>query len=112
MCTQEESRAEDAIAGESIAEETVGVLAAETTTSELKPREARVQETHVAVQPMGYEVPRQQQVWQMGVAGIVGLAAVGGLVIMGRKLLSTQLPKVQKVCPSTEKLVKRRWRRS
>lgn len=113
MCTQEESRAEDAIAGESIAEETVGVLTAETTTRELEPREARVQETHVVVQPTGYEVPRQQQIWQMGVAGIVGLAAVGGLVIMGRKLLSTQLPKVQKVCgPSVKKLVKRQWRRS
>ena len=37
------------------------------------------------------------QIWTAGLVGLAALAAIGGGVILARKLLSSQLPKVQKV---------------
>ena len=101
MCTlnpcirQQEAEAE----GESAAEYSdEAPTEASSAIAEGAPGGARLQRrTQRAVEPTVYEVPVQQAAWQMGLMGLVGLAAGGGLVVMARKLLNVQLPKVQAV---------------
>jgi len=50
-----------------------------------------------SVLPETHAAPPGRPAWQMGAAGLVGLAIVGGIVIMAKKLLNAQLPKVQAV---------------
>ena len=50
-----------------------------------------------SVLPEAHAAPAGRPAWQMGAAGLVGLAIVGAIVIMAKKLLNKQLPKVQAV---------------
>jgi hypothetical protein len=49
-------------------------------------------------EPGIYEAPGSQQIMSAGLLGLGALAVVGLTVVGVRKLMSTQLPKVQKVC--------------
>ena len=86
LCAQDESTVEDGAAW---------------SPAEAEPGDDMGREVHQLVQATDSEYveisSRPQQVWQVGVAGILGLALVGASVVMIRKLLSTQLPKVQAV---------------